>query len=223
MLFTRKALIGVVVRAGDILREDLSRQRDANQQLSTLAQKDELTGLLNRRGFHTRVNELRCNLPPREAALLAIDLDGLKQINDEHGHAAGDKALLAATQVLASTFREEDAVARLGGDEFAVFTRPAGSDALPGLLQRLQQRLDEHNQASGDPWTVAFSIGSHVLRPGDPDSLEHALAEADRRLYVVKRERKAALASAQVAATAGAAAALARARASARSRRRNRR
>ncbi len=222
-LITSTALIGELFRTGDILREDLSRQRDANQQLSTLAQKDELTGLLNRRGFHTRVNELRCNQPPRESVLLAIDLDGLKQINDEHGHAAGDKALRAATQVLATTFREEDAVARLGGDEFAVFTRPAGSDVLPCLLQRLQRRLDEHNQASGDPWTVAFSIGSHVLRPGDADSLEHALAEADRRLYVAKRERKAALAAAQVAATAGAAAAVARARASARIRRRPRR
>ncbi len=222
-LITSTALIGELFRTGDILREDLSRQRDANQQLSTLAQKDELTGLLNRRGFHARVHELRCSLPPREAVLLAIDLDGLKQINDQHGHAAGDKALQAATRVLVATFREEDAVARLGGDEFAVFTHPVGGDVLPSLLQRLQRRLDEHNQASGDPWTVAFSIGSHVMRPGDPHTLDDALAEADRQLYVAKRQRKAAQATAQLTASVTAAAAVARARSSARPRRRNRR
>jgi diguanylate cyclase (GGDEF)-like protein len=201
-LITSTALIGELFRAGDLLREDLSRQRDANRRLSTLAQKDELTGLLNRRGFFTRVQELRRSDPAHEAVLLAIDLDGLKQINDQHGHAAGDQALQTAAQVLAATFREEDAVARLGGDEFAVFTHHAGSQALPGILQRLQQRLDEHNQASGDPWTVAFSLGSHVLEGGSPATLEEALAEADHRLYAAKRERKAAQAAAQAAAAA---------------------
>jgi diguanylate cyclase (GGDEF)-like protein len=222
-LITSTALIGELFRAGDLLREDLSRQRDANRQLSTLARRDDLTGLLNRRGFHERVDELRRGQPPGEAVLLAIDLDGLKQINDQHGHAAGDKALQAAAQVLAAAFRDEDAVARMGGDEFAVFTQPARGDVLPALLQRLQQRLDGHNLASGEPWTVAFSIGSHVLPPGGPDTLDQALVEADRRLYVAKRQRKAAHAAAQMAATATAAAAVARARHSASSRRRPRR
>jgi len=188
-LITSTALIGELFRTGDRLREDLSRQHAVNQRLRTLAQKDDLTGLLNRRGFFTRVAELRQGDTLHEALLLAADLDGLKQINDRHGHAAGDKALQAAAQVLAATFREEDAVARLGGDEFAVFTDHAATRALPGILHRLQQRLAEHNQASGDPWTVAFSLGTHVIAAGAAVSVEEALAAADRALYAAKRAR----------------------------------
>ena len=187
-LITSTALIGELFRTGDRLREDLSRQHDANRRLHTLAQKDDLTGLLNRRGFFTRVAELRQGATPHEALLLVADLDGLKQINDRHGHGAGDKALQAAAQVLATTFRDEDAVARLGGDEFAVFTDDAATRTLPGILHRLQQRLVEHNQASGDPWTVAFSLGTHLIEAGALVSLEEALAAADRALYAAKRQ-----------------------------------
>ena len=189
-LITSTALIGELFRTGDRLREDLGRQHDANRRLHTLAQRDDLTGLPNRRGFFTRVAELRQHGTPHEALLLLADLDGLKQINDRHGHGAGDKALQAAAQVLATTFREEDAVARLGGDEFAVFTDHAATRALPGILHRLQQRLDEHNQASGNPWTVAFSLGTHVIEAGAPVSVEEALAAADRALYAAKRQRR---------------------------------
>jgi diguanylate cyclase (GGDEF)-like protein len=188
-LITSTALIGELFRTGDRLREDLNRQHDMNQRLRTLAQRDDLTGLLNRRGFFTRVAELRQGDTRHEALLLAADLDGLKQINDRHGHAAGDKALQAAAQVLAATFREEDAVARLGGDEFAVFTDHAANRALPGILHRLRQRLAEHNQASGDPWTVALSLGTHVIEAGATVSVEEALAAADRALYAAKRQR----------------------------------
>jgi diguanylate cyclase (GGDEF)-like protein len=189
---TNSSLISQLSRARELLHEDLGRQQQANRQLSHLAQRDDMTGLLNRRGFFAGIEQMRGDDPGYDAVLWLIDLDGLKQINDRHGHAAGDRALRAAARVLEEAFRDTDLVARLGGDEFAVFNYPASGEGLHSVELRLQRLLEHHNLHSGEPWAVAFSLGHSLLEARAGGNIDDVLALADRRLYANKRARKAA-------------------------------
>ena len=173
---------------------DVSRQKRAEQALVELSTQDELTGLLNRRGFRP-LAEQSLKVARRSGqphALLYIDLDGFKPINDEHGHAAGDMALQTIARVLRDTVREGDLVARLGGDEFAVY---AGRLGHPGegrvLAARLRAALEAHNaaaMAAGRLWRLGMSIGVAEAEPGD--DLDGLLARADAALYVEKLARR---------------------------------
>src|SRR5581483_9052415 len=101
--------------------EDISERKRAERELRRLADQDALTGLLNRRGFLDGVQrELRRMQRAEErGALLSLDLDNFKQVNDSAGHAAGDRVLRATADVLRQRLRATDVVGRLGGDEFA--------------------------------------------------------------------------------------------------------
>ncbi|GJG85764.1 hypothetical protein tb265_09450 [Gemmatimonadetes bacterium T265] len=174
---------------------DVSAQKRAEQALRELSTQDELTGLLNRRGFRPLVEQsLKVSRRSGQRnALLYLDLDGFKPINDTYGHAAGDAALQAVARLLRTTVREGDLVARLGGDEFAVF---AGRLAHPGeghvLTARLQAALAAHNaeaEAAGRPWRIGMSVGVGEAEPGD--DLDGLLARADAALYAVKVGRRA--------------------------------
>ncbi|HEY0780663.1 MAG TPA: PAS domain S-box protein [Gemmatirosa sp.] len=173
---------------------DISAQKRAEAALRELTTLDELTGLLNRRGFRP-LAEQSLKVARRSGqphALLYIDLDGFKPINDVHGHAAGDAALQAIARVLRDTVREGDLVARLGGDEFAVY---AGRLAHTGeghvVATRLQTALAAHNAdavAGGRQWQIGMSIGVAEAEPGD--DLDVLLARADAALYVAKLGRR---------------------------------
>ncbi|HET9769589.1 MAG TPA: GGDEF domain-containing protein, partial [Acidimicrobiia bacterium] len=114
--------IPACVLIAETIARTVGRLRAAEEELSRLALRDDLTGLANRRAFVT-VGEQLLRVAERsgETVLLVYaDLDGMKVINDLHGHAAGDEALQAAARLLRETFREADLVARVGGDEFCV-------------------------------------------------------------------------------------------------------
>ena len=98
----------------------IAAHKELEEFLRGLTDVDELTGLLNRRGFFVKVDEMRrrARRGDRQVLLMYFDVDGLKRVNDERGHADGDKLLVAAADVLRVAFRERDVVARLGGDEF---------------------------------------------------------------------------------------------------------
>jgi diguanylate cyclase (GGDEF)-like protein len=138
------------------------------------ARADELTGLLNRRGFfgaaHTSLDE------SGGGWVAYIDLDGLKAINDQQGHAAGDVYLTSVANDLRRSVRKEDLVARLGGDEFVVF----GSG---DVRQSLSDRIEIALQGRG-------SVG--MAQVEDHESLEAALLEADASMYEMKRARSLA-------------------------------
>jgi diguanylate cyclase (GGDEF)-like protein len=160
--------------------------------LRELALVDELTGLHNRRGFlllaHKQLQVAQRTLRP--ALMLFLDLDGLKLINDEHGHEAGDAALRRLSGVLHAALRSSDILGRYGGDEFAVLCPETGAEAIPRILEALQRRVDEANAGSGRPWRLSLSSGTAVFDPRHPATLEELLRAADAAMYRAKEEKR---------------------------------
>ena len=178
----RPAVLGTVV--------DITSRKRFEDTLRALALVDELTGLYNRRGFVTLAERqlLIARRKRQSLILIAADLDGLKEINDTYGHAAGDQALQGAASVLKHTYREADIIARVGGDEFTVFPLDASDTSVPLLVERLHQNLREWNAQHRPPFTLSMSTGSARLE-SDFKDLRQLLAEADSQLYQQKRER----------------------------------
>ncbi len=142
-------------------------------ELSHDAATDPLTGLRNRRGFLPSLDLL-----PPDSAIVLLDLDHFKGLNDSWGHDAGDAALVAFAQVLAASVREGDGVCRWGGEEFALVMPAAGTEAARSALQRLRQGWGQ----VGTP--VTFSAGIAGSRRGEP--VTATLARADAALYRAK-------------------------------------
>ena len=173
--------------------QDVTERRALEARLAALSEHDELTGLLNRRGFrrlaeHALKSATRSR---RHDAVLYLDLDRFKPINDTYGHAAGDEALRAMASVIRGTVREADFGARLGGDEFAVYALglSAGDGAV--LAERLRANLEAHNAAAaaaGRPFRVEVSVGVAELAVGD--DLDALLARGDAALYAEKVARR---------------------------------
>ncbi|MEB3268906.1 MAG: sensor domain-containing diguanylate cyclase [Leptolyngbya sp.] len=146
------------------------------------AMTDGLTTLYNRRGWNQLLNaeEERCRQYGYSACIVALDLDNLKQINDTHGHAAGDTLLQKTAHVLKQATRDKDVVARLGGDEFAVLGVEIDPTAAHALSLRLQAALEAAQ--------ISASLGL-ALRPPN-SSLHQAWEAADQAMYTHKQHRK---------------------------------
>jgi two-component system, cell cycle response regulator len=168
----------------------IERQRMMGE-LRDLSLRDALTGLHNRRGFLEMFAHVAL-LARRKSADFIVglaDLDGLKAINDRWGHAAGDKAIAGAAEILRRTFRESDVLARLGGDEFGIIAVDAGIKTAPRLIERLQEHTSEWNAASGLDLKVSLTLGMTLA--GAKESLDpnRLLEAADRDLYARKGAR----------------------------------
>jgi len=163
----------------------------AEERLRELSERDPLTSILNHRTFHEIATQRLSAARDRRAAVLFMDMDGLKAINDEYGHSAGDQALVAFAGVLREAFRESDVIGRLGGDEFAVLAVPRGDASDETLTSRLYGLLAEKNASKALPFELAVSIGIVWTEPsaGSAD-LERLISEADRRMYQAKRSRR---------------------------------
>lgn len=162
--------------------------------LQSLALTDTLTGLCNRRGF-VAIAEERLKLARRNGqsvALVFVDLNGMKRINDELGHEFGDQALVATACILKATFRASDVIARLGGDEFVVLAMAAHPSAASRIRKRLMQSLTRYNE-SGVGVQVSFSVGFAYYNPlvASEMSIEQLMTQADEAMYVEKREHHA--------------------------------
>lgn len=158
--------------------------------LSRATVTDSLTGLRNRQGFLRDGSLLLSQAAIRYRCAIAFyfDVDRLKEVNDDAGHAAGDDLLRCAARALAATFRANDIVGRLGGDEFAVITLARRDDATSGILERLGRNLQRIN-ASRDAWPLELSCGVAVAEPGTAPTLGPLLDRADRLMYQDKRAR----------------------------------
>ena len=167
------------------LEQEISERRRAEEEVRQLSLVDELTGLYNRRGFMLLAGrELKgLQRSGRRALLLYIDLDGLKQANDQRGHEAGDRLLARAAGVLRSVSRQTDVAGRIGGDEFAVFMT-LGYDHPPVHL--IVERFLQAARKSGVRW----SVGAMASPPGRPVVLEDLLAGADEAMYRGRRARR---------------------------------
>ena len=181
----RPAVLGTVL--------DMTARKQLEETLQALALVDELTGMYNRRGFMT-LAERQLKIARRKrhpVILLAADVDDLKTINDMHGHAAGDQAIVGAATVLRNTYREADIIARLGGDEFTVFPLDASANSAPLLIERLHKNLLDWNAQHPSPFVLSMSTGTAILdEEGLSKELHTLLAEADSQLYLQKRERR---------------------------------
>ncbi len=155
-----------------------------------LADHDVLTRALNRRGFMTVLNRSMayCRRHEVEAALLYLDMDGFKGVNDSLGHAAGDAALMAVADLLLANVRESDAVGRLGGDEFALLLMNAGADEGREKAKRLVAAM----QSEGFVWdgsTVALGGSFGVRAYAGQTDPEVWLSEADAAMWLRKKAR----------------------------------
>jgi len=171
-----------------LLALDMSVVRDLHQQLESLVITDALTGLLNRRGF---LQELQASISRHQrtgqkAALLYLDLDGFKRINDTLGHERGDQVLRQVSSQLKGCLRPYDRLARIGGDEFTVILDSLGSPAeAASVAQKLVHQVSDQ-AGEGDLSGLGVSIGIACL-PTDGDTVEDLLRAADTAMYEAKR------------------------------------
>jgi len=166
---------------------EVERQRFAH-----LAHHDALTGLPNRTLFHDRLRQaLRHGRRQKERwALLYMDLDGFKEVNDAFGHTVGDRVLKVVAERFTSMTREADTLARLGGDEFVLLTGGVGSRrAMHTLAFRLEALLEVPIEVEGGRARLGCSIGV-ALFPDDAEDAEELLKRADQAMYAVKRSRR---------------------------------
>jgi len=157
-----------------------------HERILRLAVTDELTGLANRRRFLEvlRSEMHRARRYGRPLTLLMVDLDRLKQINDENGHAAGDAMLRSVAQCMRSSVRDTDMPARLGGDEFAVLLPETGGDAAVTIAERIRAGVENYNVVvDGATVRSTVSIGLVSRSPGDLHDLPSFIRLADDALY----------------------------------------
>ncbi len=164
-------------------------------ELERIANTDALTGVFNRNYVEPLLDKAIADKQRhgvRDFALLVIDLDGLKQVNDEHGHEAGDALIRAAAERIGECCRATDVVARWGGDEFLVFCPDTDAGGVEQLLHRMRAgdgaHLSEVETASGERFNLVlrYSIGGASSDEQDPEAV---LGEADRRMYEDKVAR----------------------------------
>ena len=169
--------------------EDITEQRVAAARISHMALHDSLTELPNRVLFHIKLGEaVARSLRGVSSAVLYLDLDHFKAVNDTLGHPVGDALLKEVTQRLAGQVRETDTVARLGGDEFAIIQSSVDQpDGATSLARRLIDVLSAPYDVSGHQVMIGTSIGIAVL-PGDGDDPDLLLKNADLALYRAKEE-----------------------------------
>jgi diguanylate cyclase (GGDEF)-like protein len=175
------------------LKHDLKLEEEAKRQSEHRSEHDALTGLPNRVRFLRGLNGL---LAARQGAgtvaVLFLDLDGFKPVNDRYGHAAGDHVLTVVAERIRGAIRASDLAARLGGDEFVVAVALAdgnGELAMRRLSAALGAAIAEPVEFKGQRMRVSASIGA-ALCPQDADSAEELLELADHNMYDVKRQRK---------------------------------
>lgn len=160
--------------------------------LSQLAQTDDLTGMLNRRGFFDAAERelARAGRERGDTSLLVIDVDDLKRVNDRHGHSVGDELLKRVAQTIAARTRRGDIIGRLGGDEFAVVLPGATVAAAINLAEELEHLLaGTAVEGSGGPVPATASVGIAGTE-GVRTSILRLLARADVDMYRRKRRRK---------------------------------
>ena len=183
--------LGFVARFADAAALALDNAR-VRARLAQLAQTDELTGALNRRGFFEAAErELsRATRDETETALLVVDVDDLKGVNDRHGHSLGDALLAQVAQTLAGRTRRGDIIGRLGGDEFAVVLPGAGMDAAEHLAHELESLLrNAVIETLSGPVVATASVGV-AATGGRRTGVVRLLARADVDMYRRKKKRK---------------------------------
>jgi diguanylate cyclase (GGDEF)-like protein len=178
-----EALLGEIER----LRAKVATLEANIGELGELAYRDPLVGLANRRSFLDNLERLIARVERYDgpAAMMFVDVDGLKQINDTFGHGAGDAALVQIARSLEATARKSDCVARVGGDEFAVLLERADELSAWQMGLRVVEKVVAQQFCVNGRWLrLSVAVGVGAIRPGDTP--ETVIARADKAMYRVK-------------------------------------
>jgi diguanylate cyclase (GGDEF)-like protein len=185
-----EAVCLVVIAVGILLLA--RRLRASHDALWALARRDELTGVGNYRSLHERLAEeiARHRRHSREFALILLDLDGFKAVNERLGHLEGDRLLAEIGAALSDEVRAEDSVFRQGGDEFAVIVPEANAEEAEEVTTRLRARIGNRGFGSDERWPVSAACGLAMF-PADGVTVDDLLGYADADLFAAKREGRA--------------------------------
>ena len=162
---------------------DISARKKAEAYLEYLGKHDTLTTLRNRSYFNDEIARL-ARRGPWPVSVIALDLNGLKALNDEGGHAAGDALLRRAGEVLGKAIDFSECAARIGGDEFCLLLPATDEERGDSMIARLRELIELNNQYYGGP-RLDFAIGATACQRGE--NLEKALHQADKAMYLDKR------------------------------------
>ena len=181
--------IGTLADENALLRASLAEMRERLHELERLADTDTLTPLPNRRRFLRELDRVvsQSNRHGTPGAVLYIDLNGLKVVNDRHGHVAGDAALIHVARLLQALIRTTDIVARIGGDEFGVILDHLDHNSAIETAERLARCIAESPlDLGGIAVPLQAAIGVATILPGD--SPDDVMQRADRNMYRAKSE-----------------------------------
>lgn len=179
-----------------VVYRDIRPQKREEARLQHSALHDVLTGLANRALFLDRLTLTMARLqrrPDRNFAVVFLDVDRFKQVNDSYGHAAGDTLLLAVTQRLRACLRPQDTIARFGGDEFALLLDDVGAvEDIAGVVSRIQEAIQRPVDVGGVEVYVSASMGISLSAEGYR-SVDEIMQRADQAMYAAKANGKARL------------------------------
>ncbi|GAA2821012.1 GGDEF domain-containing protein [Kribbella solani] len=178
-------LRGLYAVRSALANHELSIRHDAEWKA---AREDPLTGVGNRRALDERMSVAHDS--GRSVAVVAIDVDNLKVINDSYGHACGDEVLRRVGQLLTEQCRAEDVVARAGGDEFVVVLDNPDERGAPELVERIKIAAEREAERAEAPWFTMLRLSVGQASSADGTSVGDLLTEADRRMYAEKRRRR---------------------------------
>ena len=173
---------------------DITDRKRMEEEIRALSLHDELTSLCNRRGFMTLAEHTlkTASRLKKAVALIYLDMDNLKRINDTGGHKMGDRALVEVAFILKKSFRESDIIGRLGGDEFAIMAMEVTQMNVDALTGRLLEKLEHFNTRSSAEagFTLSLSMGVSTRAPDGTEAVEELLSRADVLMYAQKKEKK---------------------------------
>jgi len=193
MVITLVVSLAVALMLRLHLEAELIKQ-EASVQLYRQANYDNLTGLANRHYFDGNFRRCIAAAKRRQAklALVYLDLNDFKQINDTLGHQVGDRVLMIASEVIQDVIRADDLASRFGGDEFVIMLESIQAKAdVDCVIDRLRERFTQVTQIDGNPVQLKTSAG-YALYPDDGGSFDQLVRIADKRMYEDKRASKSA-------------------------------
>jgi diguanylate cyclase (GGDEF)-like protein len=175
-------------RVAEEFNHMILRIRDSEAALADLARRDRLTGLLNRRAYDEAIADAlaRRQRLNEDVAILLLDIDHFKRINDTHGHVAGDEVLRAIAATVTAQVRQIDKVCRLGGEEFVVILQDANRSAAAIMAERIRGAI-EHNPVPVDATPIAVTVSIGVANVDDDGDAATLLERADAALYDAKQ------------------------------------
>ncbi len=180
----------------DAAKNELTRAMrqlsDRNKILASVSSNDPMTGVYNRRGFMERALEIIADSEGQEARIFFCDLDHLKQINDEFGHADGDYAIKTLANVTQEIFGKRGCLARVGGDEFVAMVPCKEGEAVK-YIEKVKKTLERINRTSGKPYYIECSMGSSGFICNENTDLDAIIDKADETMYKDKAKRRASI------------------------------